>query len=252
MTLDPPTGYREIAATLRAAIERGDYPPGALLPSEPQLAQRYGVTRPVVNRAVLMLRNEGLVRVERGVGTRVRELPVLTRQTRRRQQQITGTGAARGAFQAEMETLGLTARSDNVIAEVPCPADAAGLLGVEPGELVLARQRRMYANDIPVQLATSYIPLDLARGTVLEQADTGPGGMYARLADMGHAPARFTERVRVRPPTDTERVFLRLDADQPALTIRRVAADATGRVVEVNDIALAAHQWELADEWDAN
>jgi GntR family transcriptional regulator len=251
VAVDPSIGgYRRIAAELRSAIERGEFQPGVPLPSEPALAERYGVTRPVVNRAMLMLRNEGLIRVVRGVGTFIRDLPVLTRNGRRRQE-IGAAGPARGAFQAEVESHGLTARSDSTVAQVPCPASAADLLGVEPGGLVLARQRRMYANDVPAQLAISYIPLDIASGTRLEQADTGPGGMYARLGELGHGPARFAERVRVRPPTDAERSFLRLDADQPALAIRRTATDATGRIVEVNDIVLAAHQWELADDWDA-
>ena len=56
------------------------------------------------------------------------------------------------------------------------PADAAGLIGIQPGELVLARSRRQFANDVPVQLATGYYPLDIAGGTQIEQEDTGPGG----------------------------------------------------------------------------
>jgi GntR family transcriptional regulator len=245
---NPRSQYRQLADQLRIAIERGEYAPGSTLPSEPELARQYEVGRLTVNRAVQILRSEGLVRVERGKGTIVRELPVLTRDAAGRQT-IRETGQARGAFQAELEGLGLTARSDVEILEAVPPDDIAALLGTE-GK-VLARRRQMYANDIPIQLATSYLPLDIASGTQLAERDTGPGGTYSRLADLGYAPAVFSETVGVRLADDAETRFLRLDVEQRVLAIRRLACTDAGRIVEVNDIVLPAHQWELVYEWRA-
>lgn len=246
----PSSRYQQLANELRTAIERGDYPPGSTLPSENELAAQYNVTTRTVNRAVLSLRAAGLVRVERGRGTIVHELPTLTRDTVARQQ-IREQGGARGAFQAEMTRLGLEARSDAEVSEQPTPADVAGLLGIEEGELAVTRARRMFANDIPVQIATSWLPADLARGTQLAEVDTGPGGIYSRLADLGHSPAEYTERVRLRLPDDDERRFLRMDVEQRVYAIRRTARDTHGRVIEVNDITLPAHQWELVYTWSA-
>lgn len=246
----PRARYQQLANELRAAIERGDYPRGSTLPSENELAAEYGVTTRTVNRAMLSLRGEGLVRVERGRGTTVRELPTLTRDTVVRQQQRE-QGEARGAFQAEMTRQGLEARSDAEVSEQPAPADIAEQLGIAEGELAVTRARRMYANDIPVQMATSWLPTDLARGTRLAEADTGPGGIYSRLADLGHGPAQYTERIRLQLPDDDERRFLRMDLEQRVYAIRRTARDAQGRVVEVNDITLPAHQWELIYTWTA-
>src|SRR6516162_766745 len=81
----PRAQYRQMADLLRGEIEHGDYAAGTRLPSEPELAQRYGVNRITVNRAVAILRAEGFVRVERGRGTIVRELPVLRRDAVTRQ-----------------------------------------------------------------------------------------------------------------------------------------------------------------------
>jgi GntR family transcriptional regulator len=150
-----------------------------------------------------------------------------------------------------MERLGLRPRSDVDVAEERVPADVAELLGITSGDLALSRRRRMYANDVPVQLALSWLPLDVAAGTILAEVDTGPGGIYSRLAEMGHSPARFAERIRVRLPTDDEARFLRLDVEQRVFAIRRTAGDVGGRVVEVNDITMPAHQWELEWEWEA-
>ena len=60
-------------------------------------------------------------------------------------------------------------------------------------------------------------------------ADTGPGGTYARLGDLGHAPARFREDLRARMPAPEETERLELAAGTPVVDIIRVAADADGR-----------------------
>ena len=144
-----------------------------------------------------------------------------------------------------------TQRSDVTVTEVPAPAAVAELLGVDEGAMVLARRREMYANDLPVQMATSYIPLDIAAGTPIAETDPGPGGVYSRLAELGHAPAAFAERVQIRRPADEEARFLQMDLDQRVIAIRRTARTAAGRIVEVNLITLPAHQWELDYEWPA-
>lgn len=70
MPLTPPQAiHQQIAAELRRKIATGDHPVGSTLPSEPQLAEVYGVSRNTINRAVVELRREGLVEVRRGIGT---------------------------------------------------------------------------------------------------------------------------------------------------------------------------------------
>lgn len=65
--------YLQLADILRDSIHTGDIPPGGKLPSEPDLVERYGLGRTTVRAALAVLRNEGLVISQRGVGTRVRE-----------------------------------------------------------------------------------------------------------------------------------------------------------------------------------
>jgi GntR family transcriptional regulator len=251
-TETPQPQYQQIADQLREAIERGDYLPGSVLPSEAALAALYDVDRRTINRAIVSLRADGLVHVERGNRTIVRELPVLTRDVVGRQQ-IRAEGGARGAFQAELARQGLEGRSDVEVSEQQPPEDIAALLGRPAQELALTRARRMYAGDIPVQLATSWLPSDIiGTNDQLYDADPGPGGIYSRLAELGYGPVAFTETVRLRLPTDDERQFLRMDTEQRVYDIRRTATDETGRVVEVNDIVLAAHQWELIYTWLAD
>ena len=242
--------YRQVADLIRTDITAGVYPAGSTLPSEDNLAERYRVSRRTVNRAETILRADGLISVSRGRGTTVRALPVLTRNAALRFA-IRDAASARGAFQAELERLGLTARAEVEISETLVPHDLVVTFGLADPPNVIERARRMFCNDQPVQLATSWIPSVIAAGTVLVQADTGPGGTYSRLADLGHAIAHFTETVSIRQPSETETEFLRLDAEQRVFLIRRVAREGTGRAVEVTDSVLAAHQWQLVYDWDA-
>lgn len=64
--------HRELSRQLRDEIAAGHYAAGARLPSEPQLVKRFGVSRPTVARALLDLKNEGLVERRAGSGTYVR------------------------------------------------------------------------------------------------------------------------------------------------------------------------------------
>ncbi|EFG10152.1 Transcriptional regulator, GntR family, partial [Streptomyces clavuligerus] len=57
------------------AVHDGTYPPGSTLPSEPRLAAELGVSRPALREALLLLQEDGLVTVRRGVGRTVSPSP---------------------------------------------------------------------------------------------------------------------------------------------------------------------------------
>ncbi|GLF99827.1 GntR family transcriptional regulator [Streptomyces yaizuensis] len=57
------------------AVHDGTYPPGSTLPSEPRLATELGVSRPALREALLLLQEDGLVTVRRGVGRTVSDSP---------------------------------------------------------------------------------------------------------------------------------------------------------------------------------
>lgn len=63
------TLWEQVAADLRAEIESGELPAGSKLPSEPDLAELYGVARVTVRTAVSRLRDEGLLKRTTGRGT---------------------------------------------------------------------------------------------------------------------------------------------------------------------------------------
>jgi GntR family transcriptional regulator len=64
--------YLQLAAVLRSMIESGEIPPDRPLPSVKSMMQTYGVAQGTAERAVRILKDEGLVRTVIGKGVYVR------------------------------------------------------------------------------------------------------------------------------------------------------------------------------------
>jgi DNA-binding FadR family transcriptional regulator len=67
--------YRQIADQLRHLIDRHEFPVGARLPAERELAEKLGVSRPSVREALIALEVEGRVRIRMGSGVYVVDPP---------------------------------------------------------------------------------------------------------------------------------------------------------------------------------
>src|SRR5262249_4804848 len=79
------TVWRQIAESLNADLKTGRIKPGDRLPTEIELAERFSVNRHTVRRAVAMLAEQGILRIEQGRGTFVNDKTidyVLGRRTR--------------------------------------------------------------------------------------------------------------------------------------------------------------------------
>jgi GntR family transcriptional regulator len=243
----PQARYRQVANELRNAIKRGEFPPGSALPSQPDLARRYGLNQTSINRAIALLRAEGLVRVEHGRGAFVQEIPTVKRVRR-----IPRGDAAGSSFAEEMQKSGLVPRTELAdLSTVPAPADVAERLEINAGDRVIRRTRHMFASDRPVQLATSYIPLVVAGSQDIALPDTGPTGLYKRLAARGYPVSRFVEEIEARQPRTDEAVFLGLTEAQHVLEVARIAYTKDDMPIETVTNVFPSQQWRLSYEWTA-
>ena len=71
--VEPRRLYRQIADQLRQLIDQGEYPVGARLPAERDLADQLGVSRPTVREALIALEVEGRLKIRVGSGIYVIE-----------------------------------------------------------------------------------------------------------------------------------------------------------------------------------
>jgi GntR family transcriptional regulator len=241
--------YRLIADELRAAINSGTYGPGDRLPGENALMSRYGVARMTARQALAVLQNEGLMTTRKGAGVFVRDFrPIVREGIARLSRERWASG--RGIWDADQDNRSLTV--DRIkVREKKATGYVADTFGLDDGDTVVIRDRRYLLDDRPVLLAVSSLPASIARGTPIAEKDAGPGGVYARLAELGLAPAHFREDLRARMPSDDEAATLSLNPGTPVITIARTAYTADGRAVEVNEMTLDASAYVLRYAFDA-
>jgi GntR family transcriptional regulator len=233
-----------IAEDLRTAITSGRYRPGDPLPTARELMDRWGVARQTVQNAVDQLQTEGLVTSQPGRGWYVAQRPTIRRLARNRLSNAE-RAAGRGAFLSDAEQGGWRPDVSVEITRRPADDRIAGILGLTDDDPeVVVRARTMRADDRVVQLATSYLPADIAAGTAIERADTGAGGIYARLEELGHRLTHFEEAVSARPSRPEEASALGIPSGNTILAVTRTAW-AGERAVEVNDMVLAGDRHEL-------
>lgn len=226
--------YEVIADDFRAMIADGRLAPGAQLPSEKAESERRGVAIETVRRAYRALVQEGLVEKRHGAGTFVHNWrPVVRNISKRFSSEVWGSGQSVWGAETEGREYGTDEQRVRLGA---VPAHLAEVIR-EPEAWI--RERRHLVDKRPVMLSVSYYPASIATGSPIAEADTGPGGSPARLADLGHAPQTERETFRPRFATEEERRRLALPKGSFVSEFRRIVRDGNGLVVEVTEMVAA-------------
>ncbi|HSJ53068.1 MAG TPA: GntR family transcriptional regulator [Anaerolineae bacterium] len=190
--------YRQIEEDLLAQITAGQLSPGAMIPPERELCERYGVSRITVRRAIGELETRGYVRRQQGKGTFVSRSRI-----RREMGRLI-------SFSEEMKAQGHTPGSRLLnLQHRPADKSVAALLHVPEGHPIWIVERLRLADDEVISLGTSYLnlpvhvyltPLELnteislwslleKKGILIAEADTA---VRAIVAD-----ARYAELLEV-------------------------------------------------------
>src|SRR6202522_3138180 len=236
--------WQDIAAALREAITRGDYPAGTTIPKETERRATPHAGRETVRRAVIQLTAEGLVEPVRRRGTVVRVRPARRPVTRSRLVYRDDRG-----YYFDQAAQGWYPLQPPAVSRGPVPFDVAAQLGVAPGDEAVIRDRIMGDPETgrPAQLATSYIPAGLAAELpVLAARDTAPGGIYDRMEEAGLGPVRWA--TSSRSATLSAEMLPRCGArERPGLFgILMVTASPAGRPLEINDTRMNGDEFEIS------
>jgi DNA-binding GntR family transcriptional regulator len=244
---------QRIAADLRAGIAQGRYPHGAALPSEPELARHYQVSRPTVRKAIDALVSEGLVYVLRGRGSFVRPLPqrrliLLTNRDRH--------DLAAPRYHPEVRRYGFElALGDQAppFASEVIPADfnTALMLSVRPGHPVIHRRSIWTYGHGGRILIDSYTDADLVPDWTdnkrHHQYRNRAGFFYTQL-QRGRTPVRWMTLTTARQAQHDERALLRMEHPDPVFEIVRFMTDPHGRTLEATRVTAPADKFEIAQQ----
>ncbi len=194
------TAWRRIADALEAAIGRGDYAAGAILPSSLALAERYGVHRHTVRQAFRHLAERGLVSVSRGRGTQVSAARFPYR-IGRRVSMRTNFGAAGIAVEGSMLGAEIVAGG----------AEACQALRLEPGAPLWRIGTLSLAGGVPV--STGVHLLSAARFPAFDTVLASAGFSITAAFRAAGIPdyVRLSTRLSARLASEREALLLQIE-----------------------------------------
>ena len=223
--------YYQVSRQIEAAIDTGELAPGDRLENEISLADRWGLSRPTMRRAIQELVDKGLLVRRRGIGTQV----------------------VHGRVKRPMDLTSLfddLTRSDQKPTTqlldrelVPAPAAVAERLGVPVGAQVLHIERLRSAREEPLAVMRNWLPADLAPVLTAEALETR--GLYELMRGTGVHLRIATQRIAARGATAPEARLLKVRKGAPLLTMERVTYDGTGRAVELGTHAYRAETYSI-------
>jgi GntR family transcriptional regulator len=214
--------YLQIKDLLVESLAAGEWSPGEAIPSELDLAARYGVSQGTVRKAIDALAADNLVVRRQGKGTFV----------------ATHTEEAQSTFRF------LRVRADDGHDEYPASrlvdvkrgkavADVARLLDLRPGEPVLMIRRVLEWTGKPVVLDEITLPAALFRGLARAKLEAYPGSMYGFFETrFGVRMLNAQERLKAVPADAAAAHILGVAPGSPLLAVERVAFTFGGRPVE--------------------
>lgn len=212
--------WSAIAAALREDLAQGAYAPGARLPTEADLAVRFGVNRHTVRRALAALAAEGIVQPRRGSGVFVTARPTdypLGRRVRFHQN-VTEAGRTPSRRITRLETR-------------PATAAEAEALRLDPGAAVHVAEGVSLADGLPLAAFRSVFPAERFPG--LPAALEAQSSVTAALSACGLTDyTRQDTRLTAKLADPVLALALKVPPRAPVLRSVGVNVDAAGVPVE--------------------
>lgn len=172
--------YDQLVDLLREKIEH-ELEPGDLLPSERELSERYGLSRTTVRLALKELETLGLISRKHGKGTFVSDI---SRETTN----LMGSYS----FTEQMRNMGRTPRTVILDFEVrEATKSVAERLGVRLGDRVYRMKRLRLADDVPMMVERTYMPVGEFVSLTLEDVSAKP--LYDIIEQDYHEKIRAAE-----------------------------------------------------------
>lgn len=224
--------WEQVAQALREDLTAGRYAPGARLPNETQLAERFDVNRHTLRQAMQALAREGYVQVLHGSGTYARQLVVdyaLQRRTR---------------LSENLAQAGEKAKRELLRQSVEPSGEWAATLKLGAGAQVEVLRTRAVVRGRPVALTRAAFlwPRLAGIGKVLARR----GSVTEALRELGVADyTRARSTISARLPQGDEADLLARSPNQPVLVVHYLNVDGDGEPLEAGWTLFAADAVQL-------
>lgn len=203
--------YARVKAWLKDGLSRGRWPAGALMPSEAELVERFGVSRMTVNRALRELQAEGLLVRRQGAGTFAAERHRVASRLSIRDlhEEIESGGHAHSA-------------TVHVAREETATPALAGQLGLQPGDPVFHTRIVHRRDGQPLQCEDRYVNPAAAPGYLgVDFTAITPTHYLLEVAPFWEA----QYSIEAAAPTPEEARLLGIGVREPCLIVVRRTED---------------------------
>jgi len=240
--------YRAVADKLLARIDKGEFPPGSRLPTEPKLMKEYGVSSTTVRSAVRELATAGIVETRHGSGTYVIERRLLSINATHTEDLNRRHGiTAQDSWSTDILDAGRVPAQRFECLNVPASPLIAEILNVEPDSTVIMRRCWRTVDGVPASIEASQFPLWLVEAIPqLASPHDIAQGTTSYVADQGHPMTFHRDHVSARPLTRDEAHFFEAPAGVMALVRLRISFDQPGgRVLRVMETVYRSDMHEV-------
>ena len=214
--------YAQIQTLITAGLSSGEWKPGESIPSEGDLAKRFGVSQGTVRKAIDAMAAEHLLVRRQGKGTFV---------------------ATHREARSQFRFLRLAPDDDrDEVAEsriLSCkrtraPADIAHRLALKAGDGVVAIRRVLSFDGRPTVLDDIWLNGAVFKGLTAERIAEYHGPLYAFFESEFATPmTRADERIVAVAADDESSALLGVDVGTPLLSVERVSMTYGDRPVEL-------------------
>jgi GntR family phosphonate transport system transcriptional regulator len=212
--------YVQIANDLRRKIQQGVYQVGDKLPSQKELGSSLGVNRHTIRQAFDVLKDEGLLRVDRGLGAFIADAP------------IRYPIGKRVRYNESLQAQGYTSKYQYLRAfETSADDKLAHHLDVSLGEAIAQVDLVGLVDARPLIVSTSYFPLQRFPDLLIHIPKAQSISQLLR-EQYGCDHVRRCTYVSIRTVRFQDAKLLQIPLNQSILLVQAVNADQHGRVIE--------------------
>jgi GntR family transcriptional regulator len=207
--------YQQIKGFILNSLRSGEWKPGDAIPSEMELASRFGVSQGTVRKAIDELAAENLVIRRQGKGTFV--ATHAEQHVQFRFLKLVPDSGARGSE-------GPAQRDIIECKRGRATADVARALSLRTGDTVLQARRVLSFGGTPIIVEDIWLPAAPFKGLTAERLANYQGPMYALFeTEFNVRMVRAEEKIRAIPASTIHQDLLRVKPGTPLLSVERIA-----------------------------